>query len=173
MKTAIKLALSPTTPEVQVSTVVDALIFQGIIVGGVTEAALAVKKLMVIPAAVTLHVNLWHVSPVLQVSNLWVYTERVCVCLLLQDLYKAVCVGGGGDMGGHVLRETTSRGLCGLGCPSRTSEQSQKICSHLLWNRIWFSKKVRCSDAAGRSCSSHAQDEQYHSTVVCEVTSIL
>jgi hypothetical protein len=26
-------------------------------------------------------------------------------------------------MGGHVLRETTSRGLCGLGCPSRTSER--------------------------------------------------
>jgi hypothetical protein len=23
----------------------------------------------------------------------------------------------------HVLRETTSRGLCGLGCPSRTSER--------------------------------------------------
>jgi hypothetical protein len=30
---------------------------------------------------------------------------------------------GGGDMGGHVLRETTSRGLCGLVCPSRTSER--------------------------------------------------
>jgi hypothetical protein len=30
---------------------------------------------------------------------------------------------GGGDMGGHVLRETTSRGLCGRGCPSRTSER--------------------------------------------------
>jgi hypothetical protein len=30
---------------------------------------------------------------------------------------------GGGDMGGHVLRQTTSRGLCGLGCPSRTSER--------------------------------------------------
>jgi hypothetical protein len=29
---------------------------------------------------------------------------------------------GGGDIGGHVLRETTSRDLCGLGCPSRTSE---------------------------------------------------
>ena len=29
---------------------------------------------------------------------------------------------GGGDIGGHVLRETTSRGLCGLVCPSRTSE---------------------------------------------------
>jgi hypothetical protein len=30
---------------------------------------------------------------------------------------------GGVDMGGHVLRETTSRCLCGLGCPSRTSER--------------------------------------------------
>ena len=28
---------------------------------------------------------------------------------------------GEGDSGGHVLRETTSRGLCGLVCPSRTS----------------------------------------------------
>ena len=30
---------------------------------------------------------------------------------------------GGGDIGGHVLRETTSRGLCGLVCPSRTCER--------------------------------------------------
>ena len=30
---------------------------------------------------------------------------------------------GGGDSGGHVLRETTSRGLCGLVCPSHTSER--------------------------------------------------
>ena len=29
---------------------------------------------------------------------------------------------GEGDSGGHVLRETTSRSLCGLVCPSRTSE---------------------------------------------------
>jgi hypothetical protein len=26
-------------------------------------------------------------------------------------------------MGGHVLRERTSRGMCGLGCPSHTSER--------------------------------------------------
>jgi hypothetical protein len=32
-------------------------------------------------------------------------------------------VWGEEDSGGHVLRETTSRGLCGLGCPSRTSER--------------------------------------------------
>ena len=30
---------------------------------------------------------------------------------------------GEGDSGGHALRETTSRGLCGLVCPSRTSER--------------------------------------------------
>ncbi len=29
---------------------------------------------------------------------------------------------GEGDSGGHVLRETTSRGLCGLVCPSLSSE---------------------------------------------------
>ena len=27
------------------------------------------------------------------------------------------------DIGGHMPRETTSRGLCGLVCPSRTSER--------------------------------------------------
>jgi hypothetical protein len=47
----------------------------------------------------------------------------ICVCLLLQDLVQSCLHGGGGDMGGHVLRQTTSRGLCGLGCPSRTSER--------------------------------------------------
>ena len=36
--------------------------------------------------------------------------------------YKAVRVGGGGS-GGHVLRETTSRGLCALLCPLHTSER--------------------------------------------------
>ncbi len=30
---------------------------------------------------------------------------------------------GGGGNGGHVLRETTSRGLCELVCPSRTNER--------------------------------------------------
>jgi hypothetical protein len=30
---------------------------------------------------------------------------------------------GEGKSGGHVLRGTTSRGLCGLVCPSRTSER--------------------------------------------------
>ena len=30
---------------------------------------------------------------------------------------------GEGDSGGHVLQDTTSRGMCGLVCPSRTSER--------------------------------------------------
>ncbi len=47
----------------------------------------------------------------------------VCVCLLLQDLVQSCFRGEGGGIGGHVLRETTSRGLCGLVCPSRTSER--------------------------------------------------
>ena len=30
---------------------------------------------------------------------------------------------GEGDSGGHVLQDTTSRGMCGLVCPSRTSDR--------------------------------------------------
>jgi hypothetical protein len=32
----------------------------------------------------------------------------VCVCLLLQDLVQRCLHGGGGDMGGHVLRESNN-----------------------------------------------------------------
>jgi hypothetical protein len=49
-----------------------------------------------------------------------------CVCVYYcSTYYKAVRMGGGGgtmeDMCDNVLRGTTSRGLCGLVCPSRTS----------------------------------------------------
>ncbi len=50
-------------------------------------------------------------------------------CLLLVCVYycntyhKAVREGGRGGSGGHVLRETTSRGLCEVVCPSRTFER--------------------------------------------------
>ncbi len=47
---------------------------------------------------------------------------RVYYC---STYYKAVRVGRG-DSGGHVLRETTSPGLCGLVCPSRTSNAGEK-----------------------------------------------
>jgi hypothetical protein len=40
-------------------------------------------------------------------------------------IIKRFAWGGGGDSGGHVLRETTSRGLCGLVCPSRTGTSEE------------------------------------------------
>ncbi len=41
------------------------------------------------------------------------------VCLLLQYLLQSCSrAGGGGNSGGHALRETTSRGLCGLVYPN-------------------------------------------------------
>ena len=50
----------------------------------------------------------------------------VCV-YYCSTYYKAVREGGvgtgRGGSGGHVLRETSSRGLCELVCPSRTAER--------------------------------------------------
>jgi hypothetical protein len=48
-----------------------------------------------------------------------------CVCVYYcSTYYKTVCVGGRAIVErGRVLRETTSRGLCGLVCPSCTSER--------------------------------------------------
>ena len=46
----------------------------------------------------------------------------VCVFITAVPITK-LFAWGEGDSGGHVLRETTSRGLCGLVCPSRTSER--------------------------------------------------
>jgi hypothetical protein len=43
------------------------------------------------------------------------------VCVYYCSTYS-VREGGGGD-GGHVLRETTSRGQCELVCPSRANER--------------------------------------------------
>ena len=45
-----------------------------------------------------------------------------CVFITAVPIIKLFALGEG-DSGGHVLRETTSRGLCGLVCPSRTSER--------------------------------------------------
>jgi hypothetical protein len=42
----------------------------------------------------------------------------VCVFITVVPSTK-MFAWGWGDMGGHVLQEMTSRGLCGLGCPSR------------------------------------------------------
>ena len=48
----------------------------------------------------------------------------VCVCVFITavPITKLFARGGGGN-GGHVLRETTSRGRCELVCPSRTNER--------------------------------------------------
>ena len=45
------------------------------------------------------------------------------MCLLLQYLLQSRSRRGGRENGGHVLRETTSRGQCELVCPSRTNER--------------------------------------------------
>jgi len=44
----------------------------------------------------------------------------VCVLITAVPIRK-LFAWGEGDSGGHVLRETTSRGLCGLVCPSQPS----------------------------------------------------
>ena len=49
--------------------------------------------------------------------------SSLCVCVYYCSTYYKTVRVGGGDSGGHVLRETTSRILCGLVCPSRTSER--------------------------------------------------
>jgi hypothetical protein len=50
----------------------------------------------------------------------------VCVFITAVPITKLFDRGegdSGGHVEGHVLRETTSRGLCGLVCPSHTSER--------------------------------------------------
>jgi hypothetical protein len=47
--------------------------------------------------------------------------QSVCVFITAGPITKLFASGE--ESGGHVLRETTSRGLCGLVCPSRTSER--------------------------------------------------
>jgi hypothetical protein len=52
--------------------------------------------------------------------------EVVCVFITSGPIPKLFAWGEGDSGGGHVLRETTSRVLCGLVCPSRTSERGGK-----------------------------------------------
>jgi hypothetical protein len=49
----------------------------------------------------------------------------VCVCVFVNavPIIKLFAWGEGDTGGHHVLRETMSRGLCRLVCPSRTSER--------------------------------------------------
>ncbi len=53
------------------------------------------------------------------------YTYYLFITTVLIQVSK-LFAWGKGDSGGHVLRETTSRGLCRLVCPSRTSERGGK-----------------------------------------------
>jgi hypothetical protein len=48
----------------------------------------------------------------------------VCVFITAVPITK-LFAGGGVESGGHVLRETTSRGQCELVCPSRTGNRTQ------------------------------------------------
>jgi hypothetical protein len=50
------------------------------------------------------------------------HPRYVCVFITEVPITK-LFAWGKGDSGGHVLRETTSRSLCGLVCPSHTSER--------------------------------------------------
>jgi hypothetical protein len=63
----------------------------------------------------------------------------VCVFITEVPITKLL-VGGDGEIGGHVLRETTTRGLCGLVCPSRMKVQRDKDCYTEIWRydlEIW------------------------------------
>ena len=68
-----------------------------------------------------LHVCVYYCSTYYKAVSCVFITAVPMLCVYYSSAYyKAVRVG---DIGGHVLRETTSRGLCGLVCPSRTSER--------------------------------------------------
>ena len=110
--------------------------------------ALSGKALSEAQALSHLHVSHLHVSH-LHLSHL--HSDSPGLCLYLRFMkstlvqqgpgahlrHDCVCVfitagpstklfaWGGGDIGGHVLRETTSRGLCGLVCPSRTGTREE------------------------------------------------
>jgi hypothetical protein len=52
----------------------------------------------------------------------------VCVFITAVPITKLFARGGGRN-GGHVLRETTSRGLCELVCPSEACVECVYYCS--------------------------------------------
>jgi hypothetical protein len=62
----------------------------------------------------------WESNPKLQGG--WCKTQPPALLMFITavPIVKLFAWGKGGS-GGHVLRDTTSRGLCGLVCPSRTS----------------------------------------------------
>ena len=69
------------------------------------------------------------------ITALTKFDKCVCVyykCVFITEVpITKLFAWGEGDSGGHVPRETTSRGLSGLVCPSRTSF----FFLHILMNR--------------------------------------
>jgi hypothetical protein len=65
-----------------------------------------------------------HLAPTSPPLSVPVCTNVVVVCVFITSvpIIKEFSWGEV-DMGGHVLLGTTIRGLCGLVCPSRTSER--------------------------------------------------
>ena len=70
----------------------------------------------------------------------------MCVFITAAPITKLFALGE--DSGEHVLRETTSRGLCGLVCSSRTSERMGK--GHCV--KGWREGEQRVKERVGRSC---------------------
>ena len=58
------------------------------------------------------------------------------MCFITAGPITKLFAWGREDGGGHVLRETTSRGLCGLVCPSHTSERGLGLDVRVLLARI-------------------------------------
>ena len=62
--------------------------------------------------------------PITKLTRTYINFQRglFCVFITAVPIIK-LFAWGEGYSGGHVLRETTRRGPCGLVCPSRTSER--------------------------------------------------
>jgi hypothetical protein len=82
--------------------------------------------------------------------------ESVCVFITAVPIIK-LFAWVEGDSGGYVLRETTSRGLCGLVCPvpSRTSERRGKsFTPSLSRSSLSWSSKIDTANVSSHPCRS-------------------
>ena len=79
---------------------------------------------------------------------------RVCVFITAVPIIK-LFAWGEGDSGGHLLRETTSRGLCGLVCPSRNSDACLK--NPKLFSAFWPLVQIDRFDLQGANRISSFQ----------------
>ena len=71
-----------------------------------------------------------------------------CMFITAGPIIKLCAEVDTADDEGHVLRETTSRGMCGLVCPSRTSEREGK--GHCVKGG-WRGEDERVEERARRS----------------------